>query len=388
MPQHKLQNLRTELEALREPLEWSTIKAWVAKAKPIIRTFYREHLDDFAEVTREPEWSESPLCSSEDRYTGTVRSNEAEAEAFDARENAKLTSSCRREMLSFLDGLLQLESVSEGRVVNVSSEQKGWRVIVSHASTDEKLVSAFMRCLEDGVDLPDREIRCTSLHGHRLDPGDEISDTLRSNIEMCSVFIGLLTDSSLRSGFVLMELGAAWAFRKKACLVLAPSVDFKAIPGPFAGRLHAIRMDSQPDVVQLLEVVAKITGCPMRNGSKVTAAVLNLAEVARTMPSNSTQHSTAHHEDTKPESMHISDDDAVLILRNWIKTKLSNVSSDTFAYHDIDAQNKLAPDTTKRVMPRVMQQTSNWQFEGAGSHFTLSYVMPPRPVSTRPKSTL
>jgi hypothetical protein len=56
-------------------------------------------------------------------------------------------------------------------------------------------------------------------------------DALRDEIANCDAFVRILTERSLSSEFVLMELGAAWAYRKAAFLVLDPSVSFGNIPG-------------------------------------------------------------------------------------------------------------------------------------------------------------
>jgi hypothetical protein len=80
--------------------------------------------------------------------------------------------------------------------------------------------------------VPDKAIRCTSVSGYELAVGDVGDEVLRANLEQCSVVIGLLTEESLNSGYVIMELGAAWGLKKTTCALLAPSIDFERMPGP------------------------------------------------------------------------------------------------------------------------------------------------------------
>jgi len=86
--------------------------------------------------------------------------------------------------------------------------------------------------------------------------------TLRAEIANCDVLIGLLTEESLKSGYVTMEFGAAWGLQRMTCAVLAPNVDFKSLPGPLVEH-HAIRWDRRSDLAELVDVIAKATGFPI-----------------------------------------------------------------------------------------------------------------------------
>jgi hypothetical protein len=159
----------------------------------------------------------------------------------------------------------------------------GIKVFISHSAKDASLAKAFVDCLEACIEVPDRAIRCTSVPGYKLAPGDVSDSVLRDNLEHCSVVIGLLTDESLSSGYVIMELGAAWGLNKTTCALLAPSVVFGRMPGPLS-RLHAIKTDSDHDIASLMEVIAEKTGFPMRNRGKSTAAVSAFVVVAQMNP--------------------------------------------------------------------------------------------------------
>jgi hypothetical protein len=126
-----------------------------------------------------------------------------------------------------------------------------------------------------------------------LAPGDVSDDVLRENLEQCSVVIGLLTEESLRSGYVVMELGAAWGLRKTTCALLAPSIVYERVPGPLSRR-HAVIADSDHDIVSVMDVIAEKTGWSLRNRARSTAAVGNfVASVRSSLPPKSPVETTA-----------------------------------------------------------------------------------------------
>lgn len=161
--------------------------------------------------------------------------------------------------------------------VTTSSEVK---IFISHATTDAPIANALVRCLEECLVVPEKGIRCTSLAGYRLSPGEISDETLRSNLEHCSVVIGLLTQESLKSSYVIMELGAAWGLKKTTCAVLAPDLGFSSLPGPLP-RVHAVRMDRETDIASLAEEIARKAVLPIRSFTKSSAAVHTFVDSIR-----------------------------------------------------------------------------------------------------------
>jgi hypothetical protein len=186
------------------------------------------------------------------------------------------------EAVSFLKNDLRI-GVKEEQPMNAI------RVFVSHSAKDAALAKAFVDCVEACVEVPDKALRCTSVSGYRLSPGDVSDEVLRDNLEQCSVVIGLLTDESLKSGYVVMELGAAWGLKKTTCALLAPGVHFNSVPGPLSRR-HAVMIDSDHDIVSVMEVIAEKTGWPLRNRARSTAAVRTFVTV---VARNSSQNAPA-----------------------------------------------------------------------------------------------
>jgi hypothetical protein len=176
----------------------------------------------------------------------------------------------------------------------INGQHTGIRIFISHASQDAKLAKRLINFIEASLDAPRGTIRCTSVAGYRLDGGDDASEVLRVNLQECDVVLGMLTSASVASSYVLMELGAAWAFAKRAIPLIGPGATFGDLPGPFKD-IHALRMDLDTDMMSMHETVQKCTGLqPINNLPKmmealkefVTAAVATqeAAEVASPLP--------------------------------------------------------------------------------------------------------
>lgn len=83
-------------------------------------------------------------------------------------------------------------------------------IFLSHSSADEKIAKALIDLLRDAFHIEPSRIRCTSVPGYKLKTGAHTETELRREIQQARVFIGLLSEISLESAYVLFELGARW----------------------------------------------------------------------------------------------------------------------------------------------------------------------------------
>jgi peptidoglycan-associated lipoprotein len=152
------------------------------------------------------------------------------------------------------------------------------KIFISHAHADQLLADALIHLLEVGLEIPDGGIRCTSADGHGLEGGESTASALRADLRDAAVVLGILTPSALSSTYVLMELGAAWAFEKAPVPILAGGLTPGGLPGPFAD-VHALRIDHPPDMADLLETVSARTQLPKRaSAAKVQVALQALLD--------------------------------------------------------------------------------------------------------------
>jgi hypothetical protein len=149
------------------------------------------------------------------------------------------------------------------------------KIFVSHAAADEKLASALVDCIFSCMVLEDEEVRCTSVPGHKLPIGGDSASILRDELSESGVVVGLLTQNSISSSWVLFELGATWGARKNLQPLLADDVDYAELPGPLAGR-HAGKLAEKNDLVQFFEELRKVVGAKARSASKIDSAINQL----------------------------------------------------------------------------------------------------------------
>lgn len=67
------------------------------------------------------------------------------------------------------------------------------RIFISHSSLDSNLAELLVELLRSALNIPSREIRCTSLDGYRLPGGADIDNQLKDEILQSTTLIGLRT---------------------------------------------------------------------------------------------------------------------------------------------------------------------------------------------------
>jgi TIR domain len=109
------------------------------------------------------------------------------------------------------------------------------RLFISHAHRDADIAARLVDVITANLEVPDSELRCTSVPGYQLDLGAMAPEVLRRELGSALCVIALLTPNSLGNDWVLFELGAAWANVKLSIPLLAGGPEDKDIPGPLRG---------------------------------------------------------------------------------------------------------------------------------------------------------
>lgn len=87
-------------------------------------------------------------------------------------------------------------------------------VFISHSARDAGAAEALIRLLRAALALPASAIRCTSVDGYRLPGGADTNSRLRQEVIEAIALLGIISTTSLRSLYVLFELGARWGTAK------------------------------------------------------------------------------------------------------------------------------------------------------------------------------
>lgn len=110
------------------------------------------------------------------------------------------------------------------------SAEPMYQVFVSHASADKWIATVFCEKIEAAGASTFRDDR--DIHG-----GDDIPEEIRSQIKQSRELVVLLTPESVDRPWVLLEVGAAWGWRKNYRIVpILCHVTVEAIPDIIKGK--------------------------------------------------------------------------------------------------------------------------------------------------------
>jgi hypothetical protein len=189
------------------------------------------------------------------------------------------------QILSAVEGE-EPPSVPVAQVTNITQTAQRERkmaikIFISHSSHDRDLAATLVEVLMAAFDTAPEEIRCTSVPGFALPAGSRTSDTLRNDIVECDVVVGLVSERSVSSSYVLFELGAAWGLGKQTFPLVLKGFDFSSLPGPL-NETHALRLTGISEVNQFVEDIGRIARLPKGrvNAARLAHKITQLVALA------------------------------------------------------------------------------------------------------------
>lgn len=126
-------------------------------------------------------------------------------------------------------------------------------IFISHSHQDQIIVEELIDLLSSCIEINSSKIVCSSVPGHRLPNGEQISSSIKNILNDCTVIIGLISQNSIRSNYVNFELGVGW-YLSKAVALIDPQVGYTNIPGPLKEH-NGLMINSQDDIVSLVEYI-------------------------------------------------------------------------------------------------------------------------------------
>ena len=159
----------------------------------------------------------------------------------------------------------------------MGSSTESLRVFISHSSEDRVFVSHLIELLRTALALKSKDIRCTSVDGYRLPGGADTTQQLKQEIHEAESFVGVISPNSLRSSYVLFELGARWGAGNPMFPLLVPGSDPSIIPSPL-NALNALEAGSSAQLHQLITDLASHLKIAAEPPSTFNAQLLSVAK--------------------------------------------------------------------------------------------------------------
>lgn len=138
-------------------------------------------------------------------------------------------------------------------------------IFISHSSKDEELTSLFVTLITDVLRVDPEAVYCSSLDGHKNEPGADWTQVLKEQIQMASLAFSLVTDNYLTSEVCLCELGGLY-FNPQTKLI--PLLVSKAYPEKLKGgllkQLQAVYILDSAGLERLKEVITAGRGTTIK----------------------------------------------------------------------------------------------------------------------------
>jgi len=172
-------------------------------------------------------------------------------------------------------------------------------VFLSHSSADEKIARALINLLRDALSIEQTKIRCTSVPGYKLKTGAHTETELRQEIQQARVFIGLLSEVSLGSAYVLFELGARWGSmqsygyspsnsQKKLFPILAAGATGHMVRDPLKA-YNALNCENVGDLHQLVDDIGQELNRPLGSAAAYQDKIDALIRASRQLKAKRTK---------------------------------------------------------------------------------------------------
>ena len=161
-------------------------------------------------------------------------------------------STLRKQDLIYLIMEAQAEAVAD----TGGEEQGDLAIFISHSSKDKDIAELFIQLLKDALSLGVEDIRCSSVPGYTFPAGASIEESVKREAFGAQALIGLLTPNSLRSTWVLFELGARWGAGKRIIPVLAKGASIRDLGGPLPNSV-LLNSSNEDDLYQLVGDLAQ-----------------------------------------------------------------------------------------------------------------------------------
>lgn len=153
------------------------------------------------------------------------------------------------------------------------------KIFISHSSVDVSSAEALVEFIRGALNIGAKEIRCTSVPGYKLSAGTDANEQLRAEAIECEAFIALLSPTSMKSTYVMFELGARWGSKQYMAPIMIGAVTGADLKPPLS-TIHAVSGSSEVDMHQLVSDLANQLGLEVEQPASYLKALQKFAHSA------------------------------------------------------------------------------------------------------------
>lgn len=243
---------------MQVPVEWDI---WVDRVCNVILNNFRSNSIPVKLATEGNSKAKTVVKNSENHFNqAKERLQYALSEALKILENDMF-------------GEINMPSSNMETQNNLNIETQPIEIFVSHSSKDVDFIKLLVELILGSIkDINPENLRCTSLPGFKLPTGSHASSKLRNDIKSCKVLIGVITENSLDSLYVMFELGAAWGLQANLYPICGPNCTFESFRPPLS-EYHGIKWTEETDWSQFVEDLASKLGRQTQNMSRISSLI-------------------------------------------------------------------------------------------------------------------
>lgn len=128
-------------------------------------------------------------------------------------------------------------------------------IFISHSHKDKEIAKLIADLIAKAFNLTNDKIRCTSAAGYKFRGGTKTMETLRSEVEKSKLLIVLISENSVKSHYVLFELGARWGLQMSYIPLFYNEEGASLLPGPLSN-IIGLSMSDNSDMHQFITDVS------------------------------------------------------------------------------------------------------------------------------------
>lgn len=178
--------------------------------------------------------------------------------------NANLTT-----LRSYIDriDIIKVPHVEEKQDKTTVSEDKPFKVFISHSGEDVAFVNELVKLLEFlGVDTP-QKLLCSSIKGYQIPTSEDFAEYILKQFYDYNLFVIIVHSHNYYSSpYSLNEMGAAWVLKTDFFSFLVKGFEYNDMEGVINQRAISVKVDVDDAGARLNELKNKLLPLFKRQG--------------------------------------------------------------------------------------------------------------------------